>query len=99
MDRVPAVRWIAISPGSETMGHLSLAVVAGCLLLASGRHGTGEQPVVIPGMTRAEVEQIVGEPTFGYQLTGDPVWGTTSALYYTPRLKVVHYRGGKVVRV
>jgi hypothetical protein len=68
--------------------------LAGCLVAATNLQAPAGQQVVRPGMTRAAVEALLGEPFYGYTKFGDPLEpDTLSADYRTPRLSVNYERG------
>ncbi len=56
-------------------------------------------PGIRLGMSRAEVERLIGEPTHGEDRSGDPLDGRVTAIYRWPRLKAITYAHGRVVRV
>lgn len=75
--------------GIDNFGPLAVAPPPGAVCL----------PGIRLGMSRAEVEQLVGEPTHGHLSLGDPRAGRVTALYRWPRLKEITYVHNRVVRV
>lgn len=79
----------------------------GFVFLTLSLIGSNNEPVadtatarmIKSGMTRAEVEKLVGEPLHGYQRLGDALADNVTAIYRTPLLNRVHYVQGRVVRV